>query len=143
MKKSKLWRLVGRKYAWSWREETDPLESCLEPLFFFLRQVFFFRRTWSMVSQTKLGVYNCPSLHILRIRNRTKTQDTNFVQKSFNPNARFLILFIFSFFIFIFIFIFFLFLFLIFWFFYFLIFSFLFFFYDFQVILMIKIVLFI
>ena len=32
----------------------------------------------------------------LRIKNRAKTQDTNFVQKSFNPNARFLILFIFS-----------------------------------------------
>ena len=36
----------------------------------------------------------------LRIKNRAKTQDTNFVQKSFNPNARFFILLIFSFLIF-------------------------------------------
>ena len=41
-----------------------------------------------------------PLCTFLRIRNRAKTQNTNFVQKSFNPNAQFLILFIFSLFIF-------------------------------------------
>ena len=52
-----------------------------------------------------------PLCTFLRSRNRAKTQDTNFVQKSFNPNARSLILFIFSFFLFHFLF------FLFFWFF--------------------------
>ena len=48
----------------------------------------------------KIRCLQSPLYTFLRIRNRAKIQDTNFVQKSFNPNARFLILFIFSFFIF-------------------------------------------
>ena len=57
--------------------------------FFFLRQVFFFLSAldpWYL-GQNKVSTV-APLYALLRIRNRAKTKDTNFVQKSFNPEAR-------------------------------------------------------
>ena len=71
--------------------------------FFFSRQVFFFLGVLDQLypRQNEMSTA-APLCALLRIKNKAKTKDINFVRKSFNPEAR-LPLFYSSFFIFFFI----------------------------------------